>query len=411
MMHGPVDTGDANLSGGREDPLAQPPATPEDHTPPHPAIRDLMRDGVPDGEAVELFLQNNAFPLIDETRATFVFRGDVDSVSLQHWIYGMPSSQAFTRIEGTNLWTHVLELRRSSRVEYKFLVDYGTTRELIHDPFNPQRAHDPFGSNSVCQTDGYEVPEWTFEDSEARVGTIHDHVVQSDALGGPRPLQVYLPARYRETRRYPLLVAHDGTDYLKFSSFKAVLDNLIHRLEIPPMIVALTPPGDRLKEYADDERHARFIATELLPALESRYPLVDKPAARGLMGASFGAVATLSTAWRHPGTFGNLLLQSGSFAFTDIGDHTRGPLFDPVVRFVNAFRKAPGGPASNIFVSCGIYESLIYENRSLLPLLQSTGMSVRYTEARDGHNWEAWRDRLREGLSWLFPGPLWMVYE
>ena len=22
-----------------------------------------------------------------------------------------------------------------------------------------------------------------------------------------------------------------------------------------------------------------------------------------------------------------------------------------------------------------------------------------------------WRDRLREGLSWLFPGPLWMVYE
>ena len=24
---------------------------------------------------------------------------------------------------------------------------------------------------------------------------------------------------------------------------------------------------------------------------------------------------------------------------------------------------------------------------------------------------ENWRDRLREGLSWLFPGPLWMVYE
>ena len=36
----------------------------------------------------------------------------------------------------------------------------------------------------------------------------------------------------------------------------------------------------------------------------------------------------------------------------------------------------------------------------------STGMEVRYVEARDGHNWENWRDRLREGLSWLFPGPL-----
>ena len=40
-----------------------------------------------------------------------------------------------------------------------------------------------------------------------------------------------------------------------------------------------------------------------------------------------------------------------------------------------------------------------------------TGMAVHYTEARDGHNWENWRDRLREGLSWVFPGPLWMVYE
>ena len=51
------------------------------------------------------------------------------------------------------------------------------------------------------------------------------------------------------------------------------------------------------------------------------------------------------------------------------------------------------------------------ENRSLVPLLQSTDMNVRYIEARDGHNWENWRDRLREGLSWLFPGPLWLVYE
>ncbi len=50
-------------------------------------------------------------------------------------------------------------------------------------------------------------------------------------------------------------------------------------------------------------------------------------------------------------------------------------------------------------------------NRSMVPLFQSTGARARFAEARDGHNWECWRDRLREGLSWLFPGPLWMVYE
>ena len=129
------------------------------------------------------------------------------------------------------------------------------------------------------------------------------------------------------------------------------------------------------------------------------------------MGASFGAVAALHTAWSSPGFFGRLLIQSGSFAFSDIGEHGRGPVFDPVAGFINEFRENPGRPADKIFVSCGTYESLIYENRSLVPVLQAAGMNVRFVEARDGHNWECWRDRLREGLSWLFPGPLWKVYE
>jgi enterochelin esterase family protein len=130
------------------------------------------------------------------------------------------------------------------------------------------------------------------------------------------------------------------------------------------------------------------------------------------MGASLGAVASLAAAWKHPGFFGRLLLQSGSFAFTDIGKGWRkGQVFDRVTEFMNRFRRAPGRPAEWIFVSCGVYESLIYENRSLLPLLQAAGPEVKYVEARDGHNWENWRDRLREGLSWLFPGPLWTTYE
>ena len=138
----------------------------------------------------------------------------------------------------------------------------------------------------------------------------------------------------------------------------------------------------------------------------------DEPQRRCLMGASFGAVASLSTAYRYPGFYGRLLLQSGSFAFTDIGDHNhRGPLFDPIVQMINRYRAEPTVLSEKIYVSVGQYESLIYENRSIVPLLQSTGMDVKYEEARDGHNWENWRDRLRSGLSWIFPGPLWMVYE
>jgi enterochelin esterase family protein len=106
-----------------------------------------------------------------------------------------------------------------------------------------------------------------------------------------------------------------------------------------------------------------------------------------------------------------LFLQSGSFVFTDVGAHDRGPLFDPVVSFVNAFREDPGRIDARVFMSCGIFESLIYYNRSLVTLLRDSGIDVRFVESQDGHNWIGWRDRLRDGLTWLFPGHLWFVYE
>ena len=373
---------------------------------------DLRGQAPVDAADLEVFARKTTFPVVDGDEATFLYRGAADEVLLRHWIYGLASTNAFARVPGTDYWTLTMDLPARSRVEYKLEVVQGDEHRLIEDPLNPNRAHDPYGSNSVVHGSGYDEPDWAHPDPEARPGEVVDHMLRSEAFGEARSFKVYLPARFRKTRRYPLLVVHDGEDFLRFAGLKTVLDNLIHRLEIPAMVVALTQSPDRLREYADDERHARFLVDELIPGLEDKYPLVGTSSARALMGASFGAIAALATARRHPGFFHSLLLQSGSFAFTDIGtDHDRGPLFDPVVKFVNAFREDPGKPVDKVYVSCGIYESLIYYNRSMVPLLERTGMEVRYREARDGHNWDNWRDRLREGLSWLFPGPLWMVYE
>ena len=46
-----------------------------------------------------------------------------------------------------------------------------------------------------------------------------------------------------------------------------MLDNLIHRLEISPTIVALIDSPNRLQEYAADARHGSFLVEELVPTL------------------------------------------------------------------------------------------------------------------------------------------------
>ncbi|MEL6429795.1 MAG: alpha/beta hydrolase-fold protein [Planctomycetota bacterium] len=355
-------------------------------------------------------LEGHTFPFIENGRALFAYQGRADAVTLHHWIFGLESAVPFHRA-AEDLWTLVIEVQENARVEYKLGVEIAGQGRLVRDPLNDALARDPFGANSVVTGQDYSEPWWALENRAKRRGEVLERRFKSEVFGDVRPLSIYQPPRYRTTRRYPLLVCHDGLDYLEFAGLATVLDNLIDRQEIPPMVVCCTQSPNRVHEYAASEDHARFVVEELLPQMESEFSLLEGPEDRALMGASFGAVASLYTALQHPGAFGKLLLQSGSFAFTDIGGHGRGPLFDPVVEFVNGYRKDPVAPADRVFLSCGRYESLIVYNRSMEPLLRRLGVDVKLVEAQDGHNWENWRDRLRDGLTWLFPGPLWMVYE
>jgi enterochelin esterase family protein len=312
-------------------------------------------------------------------------------------------------MQGSDIWFLIQEVPEGSRIEYKLMVVERGKRHSILDPLNPHKSENPTGSISVLHAKGYEYPDWAVLDPEAREGTIEDIALESDVFGEERLFHVYLPARFRKTRRYPLLIAYDGPDYLRYASFKTVLDNLIYRLEIAPMVVALCSTTEWTKEKADDPRRGRFIAEELLPEMEARYPIDTRPSHRGLMGASYGAIGALGTAWRYPGVFNRLMLQSCSFAFPDTPEYERVSAVDPVVELVSTFPDER--PTERAFLSCGVYESRIHENRSLLNVLKDIKVNVRYVEPKDGHNWGNWRDLLREGLSWLFPGPLWMVYE
>ena len=380
------------------------------------AINRLRERRPLDAGTVDRFLARllarNDVPIIEGSRCTFLFRGEADEVFVVHRIFGLPDHLPMRRVRGTDLWYAVLELPSGSRVEYQLEVVRGGDRARFNDPLNPRLARSPVGDSSVCYADGYVVPEWTFPDPEARPGSLVDMVVPSRALRRETRVTLYLPARFRRSARYPLLIVHDGGDYLGYASAKTVLDNLIHRLDVAELVGAFVYPGDRLTEYANSAAHARYLTAELVPRLSAELPLLERPSGRCLMGSSFGAVASLATAYRYPEMYGSLLLQSGSFVFTDIGNnHGGGPVFEPVVKFMNRYRAAPRRVADRLFVSCGVYEPLIIPNRSMVPVFEGAGMTVRYVEARDGHSWEDWRDRLRAGLSWIFPGPQKFYYE
>ena len=366
------------------------------------AINQLQQQGLVDESKVDGFLAGREIPIVEGRHCTFLFRGEADEVYLAQRILGLPSRLPMRRVDATTLWYVVLKVPQRSRINYQIEVKRGEHVERFNDPLNPKLSHSPFGAISVCFTFGYITPEWTAPDPDAPQGELTELLVESRALQRDCAVTLYLPAGFRRTASYPLLVVHDGGDFLQYSAAKVVLDNLIHRGEIAPTIAAFLHPKDRLVEYANSAAHARFLTNELLPHLETEFPVVANRSGRTLLGASFGAIAALSTAYSSPSTYGSLVLMSGSFVFADAGtDHGGGPVFDPVVQFVNRYRERPRRVAERLFVSCGLYEPLIISNRSIVPIFESAGMRVRYVEARDGHTWENWRDRLRDALLWV----------
>ncbi len=336
---------------------------------------------------------------------TFVYVGDATSVALRHWMDDFPPLPAFTRVVGSDLWYLTVQLPELARIDYKLEVRQDGRRRLLLDPLNPYRSHDPFGTNSVVAGPGYRRPEWSEADPAVPAGRVVEVPVASAALGGERTVRLYLPAAYDEGRPHPLVVVHDGSEYLTYSKLGIVVDNLVHRGEVTPLVAALVDPGERNREYTGDHRHAAFLVEEVLPAVAAAASVSADPRDRAVMGASLGGVAALHAAWRYPGTWEKLISHSGSFVTALGGPFRRGRVFQPVVSFMGRLLADPGRLPAAAYLSCGRYDGLAADNRRMAEALARLGVDVTYQEVRDGHSWENWRDRLQASLGAMFPGP------
>jgi len=150
---------------------------------------------------------------------------------------------------------------------------------------------------------------------------------------------VYVPAQYDAAVPASLMVFNDGQAFKNMDGdLRApnVLDNLIYRHEIPVMIAVFINPGrrpdqpeptpqnwgdrdtNRPTEYNSlDDRYARVIVDELLPALSKEFNISKDPEHRGIGGASSGAIAAFTVAWHRPDAFANVISFIGSY--TSIG--------------------------------------------------------------------------------------------
>jgi len=334
---------------------------------------------------------------VEESKITFALpdaERDLAAVRLAQEIVRPRCGPEFRWREEAEAWCIDFLRPDADRMEYQFQLEHDSgDTELICDPSNPLRAPGAFGDKSVVEMPGYEPPSW-MEAPERGVGEIRHFTIRNRPLRGRHDVLLWSPPGTDPEEPLPLLIAHDGPEYGKYSSLTFMLDRLTDAGSIPRLRAALVAPLDRDQSYSASATYSRSLTHELIPQLLEQAPTPHGRRMRIGMGASLGALAMLHAHRRSPATFGALFLQSGSY-FRQRYDRQESGFsrFRRISRFMGEVLTANEWlHPIPVTMTCGTVEENLANNRATFRALEAQGYDVKLIENRDGHNWVGWRD-------------------
>jgi len=251
-------------------------------------------------------------------------------------------------------------------------------------------------------------------------GAVTKHVLPPGKFfpGTPHTYQVYVPAQYDAGRAIPFMIFLDGSGYAGNAvRVPVVLDNLIAKRDVPPMIAIFVDPGvmpalddraqnryERIFEYDSlTPRFARFLIDELVPEVAGRYNLSKDPNDHGIAGISTGGVGAFVAAWNRPDQFRRVITWVGSFGN-----------FRGADRLPGLIRRTEPRPI-RVFMQTGRQDLVNYagswylENPRMAAALEFAGNDVKIELGEDGHSNRHGASILPDTLRWLwrdYPQPI-----
>lgn len=266
-------------------------------------------------------------------------------------------------------------------------IDQSDVR-YIHGPDSAQQSGVPAG----------ETVEFEWRGSAVYPGTF-------------RKFWVHVPAQYDPAQPASLMVFQDGWWYLDPAGEvrgAIVLDNLVHRGDIPVTIGVFVDPGvfpdgenpkNRNHEYdAFDDQYVTFLLTEIIPQVAERYTIARSPEGWGICGGSSGGNCAFTAAWLRPDKFRRVIGCLSSFAQMPDGN----PYPDLIAR-------VPRKPL-RIFMQSGHRDlhwnepqgNWLAENLRVAAALAEAGYDFRLVLGDGGHSPNHGGVLLPDALRWLW---------
>ena len=247
----------------------------------------------------------------------------------------------------------------------------------------------------------------------------------SDSLKRTIPIHVILPAdKVGPNGLMPIPEKGCKTLYLLHGLFGNYTDWLyntrVKQWAEERNLAVVMPAGDN-SFYIDrpfpGNQYGQFVGQELVELTRRMFPLSRQREDTFIAGLSmggygairnglvyaenFGCIAGFSSAVhileQPPETPGRVIMSEDS-VFGDFAEAAKSNK-NPRVALLNLLRE--GRPIPNIYMSCGLQDSLLTANRTLRDYFTEKGVELTYVEKDGDHNWDFWNDQIRAILDWL----------
>jgi enterochelin esterase-like enzyme len=153
--------------------------------------------------------------------------------------------------------------------------------------------------------------------------------------------------------------------------------------EVPPFIIVTT-------ENIDNDPLAETIYNQLIPRIESQYPILGDRQYRAVAGGSLGGIAAYRLAFQYPDTFSS----AGIFGAGAIsGEETRINTWLSSIKEETRIR---------IFMDTGDEDPLMLDRAKVLKsMLDDMGVENILHTGHGGHNYTYWVSNFEMYLNWL----------
>jgi enterochelin esterase family protein len=231
-----------------------------------------------------------------------------------------------------------------------------------------------------------------------------------------RDVWIYVPAQYDGKEPACVMVFQDGVRFYadRKGQFRVptVLDNLIHKKQLPVTIAIFIDPGsedlkggkkgtpdfkNRSFEYDTlSNQYATFLEKEILPEVGKKYKLREDAAGRAICGISSGGICAFTVAWERPDLFSKVLSHVGSFTNIRGGDRYPGIIRKAAKKDIRVFLQDGSGDLDNAAGNWPL------ANQQMAAALKFKGYDYRFEFGDGAHNGKHGGAILPDSLRWLW---------